>query len=145
MSEDVTLKSYTKDSRSRKIEERYAGQEAVRMNVSSDVSGSTALDASGGANDKVTYTVTLSNPYALRMFGFPVFSLFETSVATNNLIPFGSAVTPSNYRIFWSIDWQTTDAYNVKLKVFVQNLSAGVKTVLIRANFRYIIESGSVA
>lgn len=133
------------DPKARKIVDLQAGGQAVNFNTTSDVTLSASLDAAGGANDKTTFTITLSNVYALKCFGIPIFALYESSVAANNQIPNGSAVNPSNYRLFWWIDYQSTDGNNVKLKVFVQNLSAGAKTVYLKGNFKYLLESSSAA
>lgn len=129
------------DPLARKVEDKNAAGQAAGMAISSDASASTAI--AGGAS--ATFSVTLASSYGLRLYAFPEFTLYKTTVSAANAIPDGASVTPSDYDILAWIDKRASDTNNIVLKVYVRNTTAGSQTILLRANFRYILESKSVS
>ena len=62
---NITEESVRIDPKARKVQDRQAAGQAVNFNTTGDVFLNATLDAAGGANDKTTFTVTLSNSYWL--------------------------------------------------------------------------------
>ena len=81
----------------------------------------------------------------------PEFSLYQTSVAAANLIPFGSAITASQFQIIgpWN-EWTGVESFAVDADepipsfavlshLYIRNISAGASTVIIaEVRDRYI-------
>jgi len=140
----MSRESVKVDKLARKVEEKLGASELINLQLSSTGTASANLDATGGANDQVTWTVTLINDFNLRLFGMENVSVYESSVASANKIPSGSAVDAADYQIVIWTDWGQSDNNNIKLIVFVRNLSAGAKTVVLRVNYRFLVEGSDV-
>ncbi len=70
------------------------------------------------------------------------YTLYETSVDPANVIN-GAAVRSYNYDWRWWRDWGQSDNNNVKDYVWVKNNTGSTQTVVMRANWRYIINGGT--
>ncbi len=94
--------------------------------------------------DQTTFTITTTpQTYNNRILALPDITLYVGSVADNNRLPGGSAVTASQWQIiFLGNDYLSNDGYDIVTKVFVRNISAGAsKDVILNAKRRALTET----
>jgi len=106
----------------------------------SDLIGdATSYSFTFGNGDQAVITATLETENNTKLLAILDSSLYVTSVADSNQLPSGSGVDETQYQIIgpW-YDWGSTDNKNVKVKLYVLNISAGTVTVLGRSIWRYI-------
>ncbi len=92
-----------------------------------------------GNGDQAVLTFTLSTKDHTKLFAVPNFTLYQDSVASANALPGGSSIDETEYQFIgpWH-DWASTDNKNVKVKLFILNISAGTVTIHGRVLWRYI-------
>jgi hypothetical protein len=110
------------------IKTRVLGQIVQRTG---DSAASTELDP----GEEVTYIITLTSDYGIRLFDVPDIALFEDSVAAANRIHGGANVNGSEYQVIgpWK-DWLLTDGINQKTAVYIRNSRAATATVSINVS-----------
>ncbi len=128
------------DSKTRVVKGAKGSSVLLNLGLSSDASASVTLDATGGAADQVTFTVTLSNSKDLFMFGVPQLSLYVGSVSAANKI-YGTTYDHTEFEMWQWLDHGLTDNLNVKLIGFVRNLTGSSQVILTRVNWRFLIET----
>ena len=97
--------------------------------LGNDVSGSNVL----AAGDTVLHTITTSMKDNPRVLALPDVTLYQDSVLTANRIPGGANVIMSDYEIIGPFnDWNDTDDFNVKTKVFIRNARSANTTFTSR-------------
>lgn len=107
------------------------------IKLSETGSASTSL----GNGDQVVITNTLSQKYGARLLSFVDISVYVDSVATTSQLPGGTSIDESNWQVIgpW-YDWAATDGQNVKILLYIRNISAGSVTLYIRTQHRYIVD-----
>lgn len=115
------------------------GTDAVNIAVTSNYTATKTGLVSGGGT---VFTYTLTPAVAKILISTFHFTLYETSVATANVIN-GTDVRSYNYDWRWWRDWGQSDNNNVKDYVWVRNNTGSTQTVVMRANWRYIINGGT--
>ena len=124
------------DSRIRSIDGKIASTELVKIRLSDDASASMVLaDA-----ESATVTVTLINAENLRLFAIPQMTFYVGSVATANII-YSETYDKFSFLMFQELNLDSSDGNNVVLTGFIQNISGSSQTILVRANWRFMIES----
>jgi len=106
----------------------------------SDLIGdATSYSFTFGNGDQAVITATLETENNTKLLAILDSSLYVGSVTDANQLPTGSAINETQYQIIgpW-YDWGSTDNKNVKVKLYVLNISAGTVTVLGRSIWRYI-------
>jgi len=112
--------------------------------------GSVSTTLSNG--DEAILDILIINNKDANIIVEPEISLYQTSVATANLIPFGSSVTASEFQIIgpWN-EWTGVEKfsdiaadeaipyYSTLTHIYIRNISAGASTVILaRVRDRYI-------
>ncbi len=120
----------------------------IQLRVSSTGGYTTVLSGAGEVEKKDRSTViwSLTSAAGKRLFGWWYYTLYEGSVAHANIIPDGSSLDPSHYRLEIQPSWHYSDADShnpLKLTIFMQNLDSSPKTILHRVNARYIVNIGT--
>ncbi len=109
-----------------------------------------AFDTLNNGEDTI-FTALLINNKDADMIGEPEFSLWETSIASDNLIPNGDNIDASQYQIIgpWN-EWAeiviaggsidlAIPTLAIASRIYVRNISAGAATkIIVRARIRYI-------
>lgn len=126
------------DQLKRTIDLKRSSGEFLNLALSSDGTASFSLVA----NDAAVVSATLSSATDLRLFGFCFFSFYLTSVSVDNLISGGVNTSGDYYITFW-FDLDDSDGNNIVFKAFIFNNSGSDQTILVRENFRYIVEEAS--
>lgn len=126
------------DSLKRTIQLKRSSGEFLNLDLSADASASFTLDG----NDAAVVSATLSSTRDLRLFGFCFFSFYQTSVSASNLIMGGANTSGDYYITFWN-DLDDSDGNNIVFKAFIYNQSGSTQTILVRENFRFIVEEAS--
>lgn len=92
-----------------------------------------------GNGEQAVITHTLETNNESKLFAIVDMSLYVGTVTANNQLPGGSAVDETDYQIIGPMyDWGATDNKNVKVKLFILNISAGSVTINGRLVWRYI-------
>lgn len=128
------------DNKIRTIKGAKGSSVLLNLDLSDDASATATLDATGGAADQATITVTLSNSKNLFMFGVPQMTMYVSSVADANTV-YGTTYDHTDFEMWQWLDHGLTDNLNVKLIGFIRNLIASEQTILIRVNWRFLIET----
>ncbi len=117
----------------------------IALRLSNNATISTTLSGTGdsGGGDQFIATFTLASPTNQRLFGFHNTTAYQDSVSATNVIPAGANVTASDYQLLIWTDWGQTDNYNIVHQVFLRNLDASEKSIIIYDNARYVIHEGS--
>lgn len=102
-----------------------------------------SASASVANGDRISITVTLSNPDGLKVFAIPEFSVYEGSVASVNRIPSGANIAVGDYVMMNWNDYGLNDNANLKYVVVVENNTGSTQTIYIDVTWRYIIESAT--
>ena len=111
--------------------------------VNSAVQGTATLVASTTLSngDQAVLTTTLSDSADLNriMLAVAHITSYLTSVASTNVIPYGSSVTPGQWLWHNRADWGSNDNIKASWIDYVRNVSAGAsKAILWRLQWRYI-------
>ena len=115
------------------------------------VSNNAEASVSLNNGEDTIFTALLINDKNADMIGEPEFSLWESSIASANLIPNGSAIDASQYQIIgpWN-EWTeivitggsielAIPTLAIASRIYVRNISAGASTTIVaRARMRYI-------
>jgi hypothetical protein len=132
--------SIKKDAKIRTVKGAKGSSVLLNLSLSDTASATTTLDAAGGAADQASFEVTLSNSKNLFMFGVPQMSIYVDSVAAANKV-YGSSYNDTDFDMWQWLDHGLTDNLNVKLLGFIRNKTASSQTILVRVNWRFLIET----
>lgn len=103
------------------------------------VGNADGLSFTFGNGDQALVTFTLETENNTKLFATLDVSVYVGSQATANQLPGGSAVNETNFQFIGPFyDWHTTDNKNVKVKLYILNISAGSVTIVVRSVWRYI-------
>lgn len=133
--------SIKSDSLKRVIQGKEIGTNLVSYNLSN-----TAEDSFTVLNGRAVYiTATLRNSNDLQLFATSHLSIYENSVSEANKVPSGTNVDASEFKLGFWYDLDSSDGKNVKFIAYILNNTASSKTIIVRVNFRYIIEASVVS
>lgn len=128
------------DKIARKIKDLPASFQALGLALSS--TGTSTANVADNA--EVSFIMTLSNDFGLRLFGMPAVTLYESSVSADNAIPRGANISDGDYIYAVHIDWGLTDNNNIKIVAWVRNQTGSAQDILFRGNVRFITETADV-
>lgn len=136
-------------TRLRRVGQRSIMPQSVSVRAFSDViklsltaSGSTTL----GNGEQVLFTNSLTQEQDARLMSIVDMSLYVGSLATSNQLPGGSSIDESDWQVIgpW-YDFASSDGRNIKVLLYVRNISAGSSTLLLRTQHRYIVDVEGVS
>ena len=131
----------------RTIDTKLLGPEFVNFNLSDTASLTFTLPKAGDAGANTTVVATLANSEGLKLIGTAHFTFYQDSVSSANIIPGGSNIgilgSAYNYEVSYRYDLNLTDGSNIKFAASILNNKNSDQTIVVRVNFRYIIESAT--
>ena len=94
-------------------------------------------------------SVGIQSPNDQKVFGIWYYTIYQDSVDPNNYIFGGPNVTPEDYQVFISQNWgvlptNKADLSELKLCMWIKNLSVSPKTVLEYCEVRHIVGIGEM-
>ena len=113
-----------------------ASSQTVQLGTSVTASASLSLDN----NSSSVVTVTLAHAKGFRLFAIPQMTFYQDSVDAANII-YSDAFDSTKYTMYQWKDFDSTDNNNVVLRGFILNISGSTQSLVVRANWRFIIET----
>ena len=135
------LYGFTNSGLTATISGGYVTASGINLKLSSTAIASSTL--AGGEAMVITATLTPVTS-GERLIGTFHTSVYQDSIASENLIPSGSGVSIGDWELVLWLDWGTTDDNNIVQKGYIYNKSVTSHTVYARTNVRYIVNSGSI-
>ena len=121
------------------VKRRYLGTDIITSKPGDEIGDADTLSFSFTTGQQALITWTLETTNADKLMATMDLTIYVGSVLAANQLPGGSTIDETTYQIIgpW-YDWGATDNKNVKVKLYILNISAGTVTILTRSVWRYI-------